>query len=203
MLPDPTSLLNEVDSIDEMVLLIAPGDRDQPDLLRRIAALRTRVAYLRKHIYAKEKVLQDCISPPMRACFVSGYDEQVMTLYKETLSKVAVIVSRLDDTRDTLNQANLNFITASSMRMTQISADMDLKMKIFGQVATICMPLHLATAVYGMNVPVPFMKGDEYNLTAFWITLACMFVWMVAISIPTFLDIYRSRQSKSLIPEEL
>lgn len=167
MLPDPTSLLNEVDSIDEMVLLIAPGDQDQPDLLRRIAALRTRVAYLRRHIYAKEKLLQDCITPLMRACFVSGYDARVMALYKETLSKVAIIVSRLDDTRDTLNQANLNFITASSMRMTQISADMDFKMKIFGQVATICLPLHFATAVYGMNVPVPYMKGEYESCTAF------------------------------------
>uniref|UniRef100_A0A0A9YSA2 Scarecrow-like protein 8 n=1 Tax=Lygus hesperus TaxID=30085 RepID=A0A0A9YSA2_LYGHE len=85
MLPDPTSLLNEVDSIDEMVLLIAPGERDQPDLLRRIAALRTRVACLRRHIYTKEKVVQDCISPAMQSCFVSGYDSSTLALYKEAL----------------------------------------------------------------------------------------------------------------------
>ncbi|RNF07336.1 MGT2 magnesium transporter, partial [Trypanosoma conorhini] len=36
-LPNPTGLISEVDCIDEMVMLVAPGKRDQSDLLRRIA----------------------------------------------------------------------------------------------------------------------------------------------------------------------
>ena len=53
ILPDPRFMLSEVDSIDEMVPLIAPGDRDQPDFVRRIAQLRRRIATARNTLYLK------------------------------------------------------------------------------------------------------------------------------------------------------
>lgn len=53
ILPDPRLMLSEVDSIDEMVPLIAPGDRDQPDFVRRIAQLRRRIATARNTLYLK------------------------------------------------------------------------------------------------------------------------------------------------------
>ncbi|ORC85725.1 MGT2 magnesium transporter, partial [Trypanosoma theileri] len=82
-LPDPTSLISEVDCIDEIVMLVAPGKRDQADLLRRISVLRRRMAAVNRQLYMKEKLLQELMGPTMRTTFVSR-DPRTVCAYRET-----------------------------------------------------------------------------------------------------------------------
>ncbi|KAG5477507.1 hypothetical protein CUR178_05211 [Leishmania enriettii] len=200
MLPDPTALLSEVDCIDEMVLLIAPGQRDQPDLLRRVALLRRRISSFRGLLYVKEKLLRELVTPAMRGSLVACDMLHVMPIYKEALEKITQAADRLDDARDTLNQANLNFVTGVSMRMSQSSANMDFKMQILSQVAVICLPLNLLASIFGMNCEVPWLAETHPNLNAFWGIIGLMMVWVLISSIPTIRHILRGNAAKAIVP---
>lgn len=202
MLPDPTALLSEVDCIDEMVLLIAPGERDQPDLLRRVALLRRRISSFRGLLYLKEKLLRELVTPSMRGSFVACDMLQVMPIYKEALDKNTQVADRLDDARDILNQANLNFVTGVSMRMSQSSANMDFKMQILGQVATICLPLNLLASIFGMNCMVPWQSDTHPELHAFWGIIGVMVAWVAVCSIPTIREFVRGNSAKAIVPTD-
>lgn len=202
MLPDPTALLSEVDCIDEMVLLIAPGERDQPDLLRRVALLRRRISSFRGTLYLKEKLLRELVTPAMRGSFVSCDTQHVMPIYKEALDKNTQVADRLDDARDILNQANLNFVTGVSMRMSQSSANMDFKMQILGQVATVCLPLNLIASIFGMNCEVPWQSDTHDNLHAFWGIIGVMAAWCLICSIPTIREVVRGHHAKPIVPTD-
>ncbi|KAF8292215.1 hypothetical protein TcYC6_0117820 [Trypanosoma cruzi] len=182
-LPDPTSLLAEVGNIDEMVLLISPGEQDQRDLLRRVALLRRRISNFRTGLYLKEKILQELIAPTMRLSFVAKEPDTVRD-YKETLGKVRQVSERLDDARDMLNQANLNFVTGVSMRMAQASAGLDFKMSLLNQLAAICLPIHLVISVFGMNCKVPFNRDEYPTLVPFWIICAAFVFWALLCASP-------------------
>lgn len=202
MLPDPTALLSEVDCIDEMVLLIAPGTRDQPDLLRRVALLRRRISAYRARLYLKEKLLQELVTPAMRGSFVSRDTAFIIPLYKDSLDKITQVADRLDDARDILNQANLNFVTGVSMRMSQSSANMDFKMQILGQVATICLPLNLVASIFGMNCTVPFQSDTHPTLYAFFGVVGVMLLWCLVCSIPTIRGALGGNQAKAIVPTD-
>ncbi|RNF01102.1 MGT2 magnesium transporter [Trypanosoma conorhini] len=198
-LPDPTSLLTEVGSIDEMVLLIAPGKQDQTDLLRRVALLRRRIADFRMGLYFKEKLLQELIAPTMRSSFVAKESNTVQA-YKEALNKVGQVSGRLDDARDMLNQANLNFVSGISMRMLQGSAVLDFKMTILNQVAAVFLPIHLVISLFGMNCMVPFHKDAYPTLTAFWVICAGFALWFLLFMAPLFVDTIRGLRSPPVAP---
>lgn len=199
---DPTGLLSEVDCMDEMVLLIAPGNQDQPDLLRRLAMLRRQISADRHCLYLKEKLLQSFLSPSVLDTLLPAGCEASPMIQEtqETLLKITQVTDRLDDARDTLNQANLNFVTGVSMRMSQSSANMDFQMQILSQVATICLPLNLVASIYGMNCTVPFQADKYDSLVPFFSVLGLMAVWCVICSIPTIRSVVKGNQPKAIVP---
>jgi Mg2+ and Co2+ transporter CorA len=198
-LPDPTRVLAEVDSVDEMVLMLGSnrGEQDRPDLLRRIALLRRRISSQRAALFRKEQFVEQLLMPAMRTTFVSRHDS-VAEQYKHTLSHVGHVAERLDAARDTLNQANSNFVSGISMSMSHSSTQTNLKMQLLSQVATICLPMNLLAGIMGMNVQVPFQNNiDGYdNLGAFWVILGIMGVWLLVMTPGLFRTLKRFREEE-------
>jgi Mg2+ and Co2+ transporter CorA len=177
MLPDPTACLSEVDRIDEMVLLVS---KDSRDLLRRIARVRRVLSAARSSLFRKERFLQQFMSPIMKATFISGFNSEQ---YRHTLGELFHVVERLEAARDVLTQANSNFVSHISLQMSQVSNQMNKKMKALSQVATICLPLNIVTGLFGMNVQVPY-QGDAYKtLAPFFVIVACMVAFLL-VGIP-------------------
>ncbi|KEG09082.1 MGT2 magnesium transporter [Trypanosoma grayi] len=183
--PDPASVLAQVDALDEMVLHIS-DEQDQPDLLRRVALLRRRISTQRTLLYRKERLVRQLLMPLMRTSFVAQ-DDDIADLYKHTLVSVVHVAERLDNARDLLNHSNMNFVAMVSMRMSQDSARMDVKMQVLTQVATICLPLSLVASIFGMNVTVPWEQTGELN--AFWGIIGFMVLWLVVCLIPTLMNL--------------
>ncbi|ORC85724.1 MGT2 magnesium transporter [Trypanosoma theileri] len=200
-LPDPTSLLSEVGNIDEMVLLISPGQQDQADLLRRVALLRRRISNFRTALFLKEKLLRELIAPTMRSSFV-GKGPAVVRTYKEALEKVMQVSERLDDTRDMLNQANLNFVTGVSMRMSQASAGLDFKMTVLNQVAAVCLPINLVISIFGMNCKVPYITDQNDTLVPFYCICGVLLAWAILCLTPLFREAIRGTSSSAIAPYE-
>lgn len=203
-LGDPTSLLSEVDCLDEMVLLIAPGDQDQPDLLRRVALLRRRISTDRSTMYLKEKLLHSFMATSVRTAITSSLQEDQLIAgeVRKALKIIIQMGDRLDDARDTLNQANLNFVTGVSMRISQSSSNMDFKMQVLSQVAVICLPLNLVASIFGMNCTIPFLNSSYPSLTTFWVIIALMVGWCFVCMIPTIRSVIRGNRQKAIVPTD-
>nr|CCD12232.1 unnamed protein product [Trypanosoma congolense IL3000] len=199
--PAPVSLLSDVGDINEMIFLISPGDQDQTDLLRRVAVLRRRISSLRTGLFLKEKLLHQMISPAMRVSFVAK-THRVTRAYKEALSKVQRVAEKLDDARDMLNHANLNFIAGVSMRMSQASAGLDFQMNILNSVAAVCLPINLVIALFGMNLKVPFMTGEGSTLIPFWTLCAAFVLWGALCLTPLFRKALRGPKSAPIAPHD-
>ena len=199
-LPDPTKVLSEVDSVDEMVLLIAPDSHnDQADLLKRIALLRRRISSQRAYLFRKEQLVQQLLMPSMRSTFVTR-NASIAERYKHTLAQIGHVAERLDAARDILNQANSNFVSGVSMSMSQASTRMNLKMQLLSQVATICLPLNLVAGIFGMNVDIPYAQADGYtDLTAFYVIVGCMGLWLLLMSPPLVRTFIKMRREKFLM----
>uniref|UniRef100_A0A0A9YTT5 Putative metal ion transporter C17A12.14 n=2 Tax=Lygus hesperus TaxID=30085 RepID=A0A0A9YTT5_LYGHE len=160
-------MLNEVDSIDEMVPLVDTKAEERFDFVRRIAHLRRRIAIVRNRLYLKENLLLEMLVPAMRNSFVCAHVPSTVRLYCEAMEKEAFVADRLDETRKVLNQANMNFVSGVAMRMSQSSARLDFKMQILGLMATICLPLSFLMGLLGMNCTIPFQADRSPGLTTF------------------------------------
>ncbi|CCW70918.1 unnamed protein product [Phytomonas sp. Hart1] len=198
LLNKPGALLNEVDNIDEISLLIAPGRRDQPDFLRRVANLRQRISAFRTRLFMKEKVLMDLLSPMVCTNFLE-MDKYSMGLCKDTLAKISKESNLLDDARDLLNQSNLNFVTGVMMRMSQSSANLDWNLRILAMISTTCLPLNLLCSIFGMNCKVPFQSDEYPTLTAFYCLLGGMVVWILITSVPAIVNAIRGARLKAIV----
>ncbi|KAH9599617.1 Mg2+ transporter protein [Trypanosoma melophagium] len=194
-LPDPTSLISEVDCIDEIVMLVAPGKRDQADLLRRVSVLRRRMAAVNRQLYMKEKLLQELMGPTMRTTFVSR-DPRAVCAYRETQGKLSQVLERLETARDTLNHVNLNFVNAVSMRMSQTSARLDRMMTVLSQISTVCLPANLLASIFGMNCKVAWVAAEYDNLYAFWGIVGIILVWMVICLFAPVRDLFFSKEDE-------
>jgi Mg2+ and Co2+ transporter CorA len=195
-LPDPTVALAEVDSVDEMVLLVGSEQykKDQADLLLRIAILRRKISSQRASLFHKEQFVQQLLMPAIRTTFVSKHSS-IHEHYKHTLSQLAHVAQRLDAARDILNQANSNFISNITMNMSHSSSRMNLKMELLTQVATLCLPLNLVAGIFGMNVEVPFQTDTHTSLTAFYVIIGCMAGWFLLMS-PQLISTFRQMRQQ-------
>ncbi|RHW73785.1 CorA-like Mg2+ transporter protein [Trypanosoma brucei equiperdum] len=191
-LPDPTALIGEVDCIDEMMLLVAPGKRDQTDMLRRVALLRRHLSALNRKLQEKAKLISEMTGPAMRTTFVSR-ELHLGYMYREALEGLSQVLSRLECAQDTLDHANLNFMYAITMRMSQTSAGCDRQVMIVNKIATICLPAILVASLFGMNCKVQWVADDCDSLYPFWTIVALMIVWMAALLFQPVRDLIREK----------
>nr|CCD16645.1 unnamed protein product [Trypanosoma congolense IL3000] len=194
-LPDPTPLISEVDCIDEIMLLVAPGKRDQTDMLRRVAVLRRRLCSLNRRLNEKGKLLIEMAGPAMRTTFVSR-DLRVAEVYRSALEELSQVLSHFECAHDTLNHANLNFMYAVTMRMSQASAGCDYQVMMINKIATICLPAILLASLFGMNCKVPWVADDCDSLLPFWIVVATIVLWMVVLLFKPIRDLLRSEEEE-------
>ena len=130
---------DEIDAIDQAVL--AYNNPNQ--LLQKIGESRPILAQFRRRLGPKKEFLQllcyrdhPLVSNPTKILLRDVYDHTIRS--KEVL----------DVARDTLANAQSNYLAQVSNRMNEV-------MKTLSIVATIMLPLSLVTGLFGINVHVP------------------------------------------------
>ena len=196
-LPDPISLLNEVDTVDELVLCFASSQGNQSDLLRRVALLRKKISTLRHQLFEKEKFLQQLLSPAMRSIFVSK-NHRNAEQYKHTLGQIEHVGGRLDSARDVLSQANSNFVSGVSMQLATTSNQMNGKMQLLSFVTTLCLPLNIITGAFGMNVRVPFQVSEREDSIVAFLVIVGMLLFLVLLATPKMYSLFKAISKKGV-----
>jgi Mg2+ and Co2+ transporter CorA len=146
-------LEHDVDELDDAAL---QTDRD---LLRRLVAMRRRIARLRRLLIAHRGLYSDLARPD----FLLQLDEG------ETQAMSAV-VQRLERALDSIGNAREMLIGTFDVHMTRTAQRTNDVMKVLTLASVILLPSVVLAGVMGMNFKVPFFDNPDM----FWVVIGLM-----------------------------
>ncbi|RNF13825.1 putative zinc transporter [Trypanosoma conorhini] len=156
---EPSSLLVDVDNVNELVLQIQPSRCDHMDLMQRIQNLRHRLSRVQASFLAKERLIQQLMLPVMRHIFITA-DPSAASRYQRLLSGLLLSIERLRKGRDVLNLSSMSLVSGVCMRLFQHCYYMDFVSNVMTQMALITMPIGVIPGLFTMNVQIPFQENE-------------------------------------------
>ncbi len=155
---------DEVSAIDESVF----DQQGGAEVLRRISEARRHLVQLQRRLNPKRDFLQ-------MLCFRDHpqISRETQVYLRDVLDHVIRMIEQAGVARDTISDAQANYIAQVSNRMNAV-------MKTLSIVATVMMPLTLVAGLFGMNVHVP--GQDAAGGLWFWgliVAMTVMAVWMI------------------------
>ncbi|ORY45049.1 hypothetical protein BCR33DRAFT_642171, partial [Rhizoclosmatium globosum] len=170
-LPSINYLETEVDSIDQLVLVLTANEMS--DMLRRIGNARRKVTFLQKFC-SKTDLIKQVIKR------TSNKVEGESGLYLSDIQDhIFTMTQQLDHSEEVLSRTHQNYLAQISIEMAAISnrsAELGNKATI---VAAILIPWNIVAGLFGMNVRVPGRDVDGEECVWFWGLVGGMCVWSV------------------------
>jgi len=157
----------EVDSIDDLVLVLSQSD--QAEMLRRIGRARKRVTHLMRLLKPKTDVLKSLAKRcperlrPHTLLYIRDIQDHLFTM-----------VQNLDHYSETLNRSHNNYLTQISIELNAASNRMDNVVKKLTGAAFFLLPLSLISSIWGMNIPVPGDNNFTQNYIPFFVIITGM-----------------------------
>lgn len=170
----------EVDSIDELVMVLTVND--QEDMLHRIGAIRKRVVQQLRFVSNKTEIFRTIVK---RASHRFGEDAGFYL--RDLYEHVTMLDQNLDQYDESLNRSHNNYLAQVSIEISHTSNKLNDVMKKLTVAASVALPWSLMSSLWGMNIYVP---GQGIPSAVPFMVLVCI---MVSSSIVTYL-IGRHRQ---------
>jgi Mg2+ and Co2+ transporter CorA len=159
-----------VDVIDDLNDKVLTEHRCSQDvLLRRLSYARRGLLALRVTTLAKRDLLE-----LMRKQSVFAANDIVNL--GDLLDDVNSTIGRLSVAFDVLNHLDDTFLNRLSLEVAVSGETMNVAMRRFSAVATICLPLTTIGSIWGMNMYVPGETKGDGNFLAFGLVLGLMAV---------------------------
>ncbi|KAL1915123.1 uncharacterized protein VTP21DRAFT_7604 [Calcarisporiella thermophila] len=166
------SIAFEVDSIDELVLLLK--ESEQSDMLRRIGHCRKKLISMLRLLGNKPDAVKGLIKRVENAdvlLYLGDVQDHITTM-NQTLSHLEKISSR----------SHSNYLAQISMEITATSNatnDILAKLTVLG---SILLPMNLITGLWGMNVPVPGQFSESLSwFYGIFLALLCFATLLVLL----------------------
>lgn len=150
----------EVDSIDELVLILK--DADQSDMLRRIGTCRKKVMGLLRLMGNKADVVKGLakrcneywsIAPKSDiGLYLSDIQDHLITM-TQNLNHYEMILSR----------SHSNYLAQISIEMTDANNQINDVLSKLTALGTVIVPMNVITGLWGMNVQVPGQNVDNLH----------------------------------------
>lgn len=166
-MPQMRKIEFEVDSIDDLVLVLSQSD--QAEMLRRIGRARKRVTHLMRLLKPKTDVLKSLAKrcpermKPHTLLYIRDIQDHLFTM-----------VQNMDHYSETLNRSHNNYLAQISIELNAASNRMDNVVKKLTGAAFFMLPLSLISSIWGMNVPVPGDENFMQNYVPFFVILTSM-----------------------------
>lgn len=164
----------EVDSIDELVMVLTVND--QEDMLHRIGSIRKRVVQQLRFVSNKTEIFRTIVK---RAAH--RFSEDAGFYLRDLQEHVSMLDQNLDQYDESLNRSHNNYLAQVSIEISHTSNKLNDVMKKLTVAASVALPWSLMSSLWGMNIYVPG-HGAESSVP-FWI-LVCI---MVSSSVVTYL----------------
>lgn len=166
-MPNLRKIEFEVDSIDDLVLVLSQSD--QAEMLRRIGRARKRVTHLMRLLKHKTDVLKALAKrcpermKPHTLLYIRDIQDHLFTM-----------VQNLDHYSETLNRSHNNYLAQISIELNASSNRMDHVVKKLTGAAFFMLPLSLISSIWGMNIPVPGDNNFPTHFVPFFVIITAM-----------------------------
>lgn len=157
----------EVDSIDDLVLVLSQSD--QAEMLRRIGKARKRVTHLMRLLKPKT----DVVKALSKRC-PERLKQHTLLYLRDSQDHLLTMVQNLDHYSETLNRSHNNYLAQISIELNAASNRMDSVVKKLTGAAFFMLPLSLISSIWGMNIPVPGDGRFTEDFLPFFIILTGM-----------------------------
>ena len=147
-IPNMKTMELEVDSIDDLVLVLR--QTDQADMLRRIGRARNQVTHmlrLLKHKTDIIKILTKRNSDRLQS--------HTLLYLRDIQDHLVTMIQNLDQSGETLNRAHNNYLAQISIELAEMSNRMNLQVKKLTEITSLALPFAIIGSLWGMNVIVP------------------------------------------------
>jgi len=177
-IPEVARLVVEVDTLDDLVLLV--GEHEYSDLLRRLTQARRRSALLRRNIILKRDIY---VALTERSDTLSRFISQQVCIYlRDVYNDVIDMLEKIDSSRDSLNSIHGSYLSQQQMHLAISNFQITGLMKRMSVIGTVLLPLSVFTGMMGMNVAVP---GRDLDTLTWFESITAGFV-IYAISCMIF-----------------
>lgn len=148
----------EVARLDDLIFVL-PGS-EQADFLRRVGVVRNRISVLRLQLIKKQDIVKDLLSTATHLRESSlPYNKGLVAIkvfLRDIADHIAAMLVDLEQDKETLSSITSAFLSKVSIEVSLTDKEQNDIMKRFSAMATIILPLTFVTALFGMNVPVPW-----------------------------------------------
>ncbi|KAG9076848.1 CorA metal ion transporter [Ceratobasidium sp. UAMH 11750] len=155
----------EVDSIDELVLILK--DTDQSDMLRRIGTCRKKVMGLLRLMGNKADVVKGLAKRCNENWSVAPKSDIGLYL-SDIQDHLITMTQNLNHYEKILSRSHSNYLAQISIEMTDANNQINDVLSKLTALGTVLIPMNLVTGLWGMNVHVPgqdTMEGYTWFLS--------------------------------------
>ncbi|ORX73287.1 Mg2+ transporter protein [Linderina pennispora] len=166
----------EVDSIDELVLVISSSE--QSDMLLRISTVRKRIMMVLRLLQGKADVVHNS-DTAMEAALDQRKGHEVLLYLGDVLDHIVTMTQNATHYDGVLGRAHANYLAQISIELTVSSNRTNDVVAKLSALAAIVVPLNFVTGMFGSNFLVPFQNYD--GLAPFFTVLAMCLGFVVVV----------------------
>lgn len=185
-IPNMKTMELEVDSIDDLVLVLR--QTDQADMLRRIGRARNQVTHMLRLLKPKTEIIKILTKRT-----ADRLQNHTLLYLRDIQDHLVTMIQNLDQSGETLNRAHNNYLAQISIELAEMSNRMNLQVKKLTEITSLALPFAIIGSLWGMNVIVPYERNHEnladlipfFSLIILSVLLAMVF-WIVGRKLKFF-----------------
>ena len=147
-IPNMKTMELEVDSIDDLVLVLR--QTDQADMLRRIGRARNQVTHMLRLLKPKTDIIKILTKRNS-----DRLQSHTLLYLRDIQDHLVTMIQNLDQSGETLNRAHNNYLAQISIELAEMSNRMNLQVKKLTEITSLALPFAIIGSLWGMNVIVP------------------------------------------------
>lgn len=157
-MPNMTTMELEVDSIDDLVLVLR--QTDQAEMLRRIGRARNQVTHMQRLLKPKTEIIKILTKRT-----ADRLQKHTILYMRDIQDHLVTMIQNLEQCGETLNRAHNNYLAQISIELAEMSNRMNLQVKKLTEITSLALPFAIIGSLWGMNVDVPYQYRDGKLIT--------------------------------------
>jgi magnesium transporter len=183
------NIFEECEECDE--LIFSTPSRKIPELSKRMQNIQKKVIERRIDLVNLLKIIDFLTKDNLNA----PISKNVQIYFKDLKDQVSFMIDKIGFSRDVLIQAQSSLLSRSAMEVHESTRNKDKFMELINGLALIALPFSIVCGVLGMNVQVPWQKGDnDDDIRPFMIVVGILS--FVAFTLVYLSKVWGAKQSK-------
>ncbi|KAL4783705.1 hypothetical protein BJX76DRAFT_329163 [Aspergillus varians] len=176
--PNMEAMSRESEAIQDQIFIAR--DDDMTPLMLRIYNIRKRINHLTHSLSGKSDVLNGFVKRCQTKGWHPGFPEGDLIVYlSDVQDHLVTILGELAHLDEITSRLQSNFLAQTSVNNMRLSVRLNSGLSKVTILATIFVPLHMVTGLFGMNVTVP---GEGVESLAWFFGIVGVFVAVILVA---------------------